>query len=97
MNNQYQHLINQFESKLNHLIFKYENLKSKNEQLVEELARAREELMQTHKEVVELRSNYSSLKMARMVGFSEEDKKKAHRRITRLVRDIDSCLELLNE
>lgn len=97
MTNQHQQLINQFETKLNKLIFRYENIEKKNEQLVEELARTREELMEAHKEIVELRSSYSALKMARMVGFSEEDKKSAHRRITRLVRDIDSCLELLNE
>ena len=65
--------------------------------MLKELAKNLEELMEAHKEIVELRFSYSALKMARMVGFSEEDKKTAHRRIFRLVRDIDSCLELLNE
>lgn len=97
MNNQHQQLINHFETKLNKLIFTYENLEKKNEHLEEELAHTRDELMDAHKEIVDLRSNYSALKMARMVGFSEEDKKIAHRRISGLVRDIDSCLELLNE
>ena len=97
MTNQHQQLINQFETKLNKLIFRYEDIEKKNERLEEELARTRDELMEAHKNVVELRSSYSALKMARMVGFSEEDKKQAHRRISGLVRDIDSCLDLLNE
>ncbi len=97
MENTPQQLTDEFRAKLERLIFLYENTKKRVETLEDELATANEKLMDAHKEIVELRADYKNLKMARMVGFTEEDKKKAYRRISNLVREIDTCLELLND
>ncbi len=97
MSNEHQKLIDHFETKLQLLISGYEALEEKNAHLEEQLSITHDQLMESHKQVVELRASYEALKMARMIGFSEEDKKKAHRRISNLVREIDSCLALLNE
>ena len=48
-------------------------------------------------EITELKTNYERLKLAKAYGWDEKSKREANNRITKLVRDIDKCLGLLNE
>ncbi len=97
MNREHQQATDEFEAKLERLIFLFENAQSRADKLQNALDEANGKLMDAHREIVELRTKYENLKMARMVGFSEEDKKKAYRRVSGFMRKIDSCLELLND
>lgn len=97
MNREHQQLAEEFGTKLERLIAQFETAKSRAARLQDELDEANDKLMEAHREIVELRAKYENLKMARMVGFSEEDKKKAYRRVSGFMRKIDSCLELLND
>ncbi|MGN0186674.1 MAG: hypothetical protein ACI392_02885 [Paludibacteraceae bacterium] len=93
----HQQAVNEFTAKLEQLIFLYENTQKRVQTLEAQLAEAQDNLLIANKEIVELRANYNNLKMARMVGFSEADKKKAYRRISNFVQEIDKCLELLQD
>lgn len=93
----HQQAANEFTAKLERLIFLYENTQKRVQTLETQLAEAQDNLLVANKEIVELRANYNNLKMARMVGFSEADKKKAYRRISNFVQEIDNCLELLKD
>lgn len=97
MDREHQQVTDEFEAKLERLIFLFETTKSRADKLQDALDEANDKLMEAHREIVELRAKYENLKMARMVGFSEEDKKKAYRRVSGFMRKIDSCLELLND
>ncbi|HPH73348.1 MAG TPA: hypothetical protein PLK45_04890, partial [Paludibacteraceae bacterium] len=79
------------------LLQNYSRLKEENQRLSDELAQKKEELLDAHSQIVNLRSNYDSLKIAQSIGNTEEDKKKAYKRLTRLVRDVDTCLDLLKD
>lgn len=97
MTSQHQQLINDFERKFCELLQNYSRLKEENQRLSDELAQKKEELLDAHSQIVNLRSNYNSLKIAQSIGNTEEDKKKAYKRLTRLVRDVDTCLDLLKD
>lgn len=97
MDREHQQVTDEFEARLERLIFLFETTKSRADKLQDALDEANEKLMEAHREIVELRAKYENLKMARMVGFSEEDKKKAYLRVSGFMRKIDSCLELLND
>lgn len=97
MTSQHQQLINDFEHKFCELLQNYSRLKEENQRLSDELAQKKEELLDAHSQIVNLRSNYDSLKIAQSIGNTEEDKKKAYKRLTRLVRDVDTCLDLLKD
>ncbi|HHT61477.1 MAG: hypothetical protein KBB61_05405 [Paludibacteraceae bacterium] len=97
MISQHQQLINDFEHKFCELLQNYSRLKEENQRLSDELAQKKEELLDAHSQIVNLRSNYDSLKIAQSIGNTEEDKKKAYKRLTRLVRDVDTCLDLLKD
>jgi septal ring factor EnvC (AmiA/AmiB activator) len=97
MTNRYEELIRAFESKLRKLISEYKSLREQNAQLKAELVRKQTDLMQAHQEVLELRKNYDHLRLAKNLGVSEQDRNESKQRITKMVREIDKCLALLDE
>ena len=97
MTNRYEELIHAFEIKLRKLISEYKSLQTQNAQLKADLDRKQTDLMIAHQEVLELRKNYDHLKIARNLGVSETEKTESKQKITKMVREIDKCLALLDE
>ena len=97
MTNRYEGLIHAFEIKLRKLISEYKSLQIQNTQLKADLERKQTDLMLAHQEVLELRKNYDHLKIARNLGVSETEKTESKQKITKMVREIDKCLALLDE
>ncbi|MDR1543488.1 MAG: hypothetical protein LBS50_03555 [Prevotellaceae bacterium] len=62
-----------------------------------ELEILRQKVVNLKNENAILQNNYQILKTAKAFGQSEQDKKNAYRRLTRMITEIDNCLELLNE
>jgi multidrug resistance efflux pump len=97
MTNKYEILINAFEIKVRKLISNYASLKEQNDLLKAELARKQEDLMQAHQEVLQLRKNVEHLQIAKSMVGSDEEKADSKRRISKMVREIDKCIALLDE
>lgn len=97
MTNRYEELINAFEKRLRKLISEYKSLQEQNAILKAELDRKQTDLMHAYQEVLELRKNYDHLQIARNLGGSEAEKAESKQRITKMVREIDKCLALLDE
>jgi hypothetical protein len=97
MKNRYEELIHAFEIKMRKLISEYKSLQIQNAQLKADLDRKQTDLMLAHQEVLELRKNYDHLKIARNLGVSETEKTESKLKITKMVREIDKCLALLDE
>ena len=97
MTNRYEELINAFEIKLRKLISEYTFLKEENSLIKAELDRKQTDLMHAHQEILELRKNYDHLQIARNLGASETEKAESRQQISKMVREIDKCLALLDE
>jgi hypothetical protein len=97
MKNRYEELIHAFEQKLRKLISEYKSLQEQNTLIKAELERKQTDLMTAHQEILELRKNYDHLQIARNLGGSEAEKAESKQRITKMVREIDKCLALLDE
>jgi hypothetical protein len=97
MTNRYEELITAFEIKLRKLISEYKSLQDQNSRLKAELDRKQTDLMLAHQDVLELRKNYDHLKIAKSIGASETGKIESKQIITKMVREIDKCLALLDE
>jgi chromosome segregation ATPase len=97
MKNRYEELIHAFEQKLRKLISEYKSLQEQNALMKAELDRKQTDLMQAHQEILELRKNYDHLQIAKNLGGSEAEKAESKQRITKMVREIDKCLALLDE
>jgi FtsZ-binding cell division protein ZapB len=97
MENIYEQLIQSFESRLRVLIDEYKLLQIQNDELKAELERKQTDLMHAHREVLELRTSCEHLRIANSFGSTELERYQARVRITKLVREIDKCIALLDE
>lgn len=97
MTNRYEELINAFEKRLRKLFSEYRSLQDQNSLLKAELDRKQTDLMLAHQEVLELRRNYDHLQLAKNLGGSEAERIESRERISKMVREIDKCLALLDE
>ena len=86
-----------FEAKLHRLVYEY----NQKEEAVQELSRMLEEKGNTLKELQmrcqALEKNYNDLKQARIISLSYEGIDETKERISRLVREIDRCIESLKK
>ena len=89
--------VNTIESQVVQLLERYKKLKDENAELKRELKKTTEDLDAAKVEITNLKSNDERLKWAKAYGWDEKSKREANNRITKLVRDIDKCLGLLNE
>ena len=89
-------VIADFESKLNRLMRAYTRLSAENAMLRERLEFQSVELDGMRKQNVELEESYKNLKIAKMVSANELEIGDAQRRLSRLVREVDRCIALLN-
>ena len=49
-----------------------------------------------HSQIDRLQTDYANLKTAKMIDISSEDMKNAKSRLSKLVREVDKCIALLN-
>ena len=86
-----------FEAKLHLLVYEY----TQKEEAVKELSRTLEEKENSLKELQlrcsALEKSYNDLKQARIITLSNEGIDETKDRISRLVRDIDRCIESLKK
>ena len=97
MTNRYEELINAFEKRLRKLISEYKSLQEQNILLKVELERKQTDFMEAHQEVLDLKKKYDHLQIARNLGGTEQEKTESKQRISKMVREIDKCLALLDE
>ncbi len=62
-----------------------------------ECDRKQKELMLAHKQIVELQDKYDNLKVAKTVSLSKQEIKDGKQRLSKMMREIDNCIALLNE
>ncbi len=86
-----------FEAKLHRLVYEY----TQKEEAVKELSRTLEEKENSLKELQlrcsALEKSYNDLKQARIITLSNEGIDETKDRISRLVREIDRCIESLKK
>ncbi len=87
----------EFAAKIHALIDKLQQTQADNRRLTAELEKRTGELESARADIVKLKNDYGRLKLAKAFGLSENSKKQAHNRISKLVRDIDTCIALLKK
>lgn len=96
MTSEEQTTLRNFETRVRQLMLKYKELENKNRELqvlVEEKEVAMNAILEENKT---LRSEYANLKLAKMIEIGDDDLKDAKTRVTKLVKEIDKCIALLN-
>ncbi|HIZ01402.1 MAG TPA: hypothetical protein H9819_04005 [Candidatus Bacteroides merdipullorum] len=90
-------LLNTFETRLRHLIYLHEQQRRENAELKRQIAEQEETRRQMQADYDELTRRYNDLKTATAISLDGSDVKETKQRLTKLVREVDKCIALLNE
>lgn len=90
-------LLSTFEGKLRHFMYLYKELKKENATLKQLLSEKEEEIVRMADSQKELEARYTNLKMARMISINDNELRDTKQRLSKLVREVDKCIALLNE
>jgi chromosome segregation ATPase len=84
-----------FDGKIRQLISNYQVMKKEIGDLYIEVDRKDEEIARLKAELRQSQSDYSNLKLAKMIEISDSELKGAKQRISKLVREVNKCIGLL--
>lgn len=90
-------LLSTFEARLRHLIYLHDELKRENAELKQLLEAKEEACKKIQADYNELEQNYMDLKTATTISLNGSDVKETKLRLSKLVREVDKCIALLNE
>jgi len=90
-------IIRNFEVRVRQVLLLCDKLKKENSELQLQLAGQKNVNDSLKKENTQLQSEYDNLKMARMISVNRNDFKSTKDRLSKLVREVDKCIALLNE
>ncbi len=90
-------LFESFNEKLMRFIFLYKELKRENASLKQSLSEKESEIVRLENNLKELENQYANLKTVRMLSVNDQGICETKQRITKLVREVDKCIALLNE
>lgn len=86
-----------FEEKLHLLLHKYKQIKERNNNLCRLLEEKENTLQELQLRCKSLENNYNNLKQARVISLSDAEIGHTRERISKLVREIDQCIESLKK
>ena len=85
-----------FETRVRQLILSYQKLAQDNQRLQQELVEKQQALDEALAQNQQINLDYNNLKLARMMTVNGEDLQSAKNRLSRLIREVDKCIALLN-
>ncbi|MDH8701097.1 putative nuclease with TOPRIM domain [Dysgonomonadaceae bacterium PH5-43] len=86
-----------FEARVRQLMFLCDDLKKENEELKFQFEALSQRYEMVNEENRTLKVKYDNLKTARIISVKQDDFKGAKSRISKLVKEVDKCIALLND
>ncbi|MBQ0023752.1 MAG: hypothetical protein KBT29_11005 [Prevotellaceae bacterium] len=96
MTNEERQSMKKFEAKVRQVIAQFRVLKKENSDLYAELESKDSEIARLKADLEQRTRDYNNLKLAKMIDVSDSDLKESKQRITRLVREINKCINILS-
>lgn len=90
-------VVNLVEDKLKKLLENYHFLKKENEFLFNKIALLENELVEGKQLLNDIEEKYQTLKIAKTIEGSKEDRRETKLKINALIREIDTCIVQLSE
>ena len=90
-------IVNGLEAKISKLIERQTRLQEVNTRLLQENKELQQEVASRQRKIEELENQYESLRVARTMVGSKEDKHMTKLKINALIREIDKCIVELSD
>lgn len=89
-------LLRTLEARVTQVTLEYKALKDRYAELSRTMEEKDATIAALHSQIDRLQTDYANLKTAKMIDISSEDMKNAKSRLSKLVREVDKCIALLN-
>lgn len=89
-------LLHTLETRVAQLALEYKALKERHAELGRKMEEKEETIRMLHEQTERLQADYANLKMAKMIEIGGGEMKDARSRLSKLVREVDKCIALLN-
>lgn len=86
-----------FTTRVRQLVLEYNKIKNENDRLRAMIDERDSALEKMEGQLAQVRNDYESLKMARMVEITNGDLESAQKKISKLIRDVNKCITLVSE
>lgn len=86
-----------FTTRVRQMILQYDELRKQKDVLQATVEEQKKRVVMLEAQLQQLRGDYDSLKLARMVTITDGDMEAAQKRIARLIRQVDKCITLLSD
>ena len=86
-----------FTTRMRQLILQFTEMKKENVGLRVQVAELNASIKEFEAQLSQAKSDYESLKMAKMIEISDRDLEGAQKRLAKLIRDVNKCITLLSE
>ena len=86
-----------FTTRMRQMILQYKETKQENNSLYAMVDERDAKIKQLEEKLDQAQKDYNSLKLAKMIEISTTDIEVAKKRLSKLVRDVNKCITLLNE
>ena len=90
-------IVEGLKTKIATLISRYETLRGQNETLAAQLEACRAELSDKEDKLKQQKQKLDNLQLTLAFTGAGGDKSEAKRKIARLIKDVDKCMEMLGE
>ena len=90
-------IIANFEEKLYHLVHEYKQKEERNKELTVMLQQKENALKELEQRCIALEKSYNNLKQAKILSLNDSAVNETKDKISRLVREIDRCIESLKK
>lgn len=97
MTDEQQKLLTNFETRVRQLMLLCDSLRRDNAELEKALEVKEIKLKEVKENIQDLTIRYDNLKLAKMISNGDADIKGAQQRLSKLVREVDKCIALINE
>jgi len=88
-------LLVDLEVRIKQLMFLCDSLKEENVRLKKEIQSRQKQIDETVKDLQQLKTRYDGLKIARTITAASVDVETAKLKLSKLVREVDKCINLL--
>ena len=89
-------LLSTFEARFRHLLYKYQQLKQKNGELKDSIRKKDKAIEEMQSNYHNLETKYTNLKLAKIISINDNEARDTKQRLSKLVREVDKCIALLN-
>ncbi|MBP7857417.1 MAG: hypothetical protein KAZ98_06065 [Prevotella sp.] len=89
--------INTFATRVRQMILQYQALKKENAELYALVDERDGQIAKLEAQLRQQKSDYDTLKMAKMLEVTDGDLEGAKKRVAKLIRDVNKCITLMSE